>query len=246
VNRDPLASVTVTPEAVRLQADTAGLGSRLIAIMLDSLIQTLLLLPVLIGVLSSGPSDSTVAVVVAILVFAILWLYYPLFEVLWGGRTPGKKAQGIRVIRTNGQPAGFAPVLVRNLVRIVDVYALPFLAVLSMIVTRRHQRLGDLAAGTMVVRDRSMPTPQVLGLPDDPGAPTVDTSVLTEREYELIRSFLARRDGLDPAARAQLAANITAVVRDKLGTSPAGAAPSDEQLLVAVARSYRGRFPERE
>lgn len=238
-----LGGATVTPEAVRLRADVAGLGSRLIAVMVDSLIQAAILVPVLIGFLVGGIGGTGEAVALAVLVFAILWLYFPLFEALWAGRTPGKRAQGIRVIRTNGQPAGFAAIMVRNLVRILDVFLLPFLAVVSMIVTSRHQRLGDLAAGTMVIRDRAMPAPQPLALGDEGLAPVaLDTSALTEREYGLVRSFLARRDSLDAAARAQLAAHIAAVLVDRLGARPAPSDLSDEDLLLAVARSYRARF----
>ena len=243
------AQATVTPEAVRLRVDVAGLGSRSIAWILDTLIQLAILIPVLIGFLGGGLGGTAESVVLAILVFSILWLYFPMFELLWSGQTPGKRAQKIRVVRTDGQPAGFAPVMVRNLVRLVDVFLFPFLAVISMLVTARAQRLGDLAAGTLVIRERALPTPQ----PSEPwegavgeSVPGLDVSRLTEREYGLIRSFLARRSTLEPAAREQLAARLAASVRERLGGGYADTGLGDEQWLQAVVRSYRARFAREE
>lgn len=243
------AEATVTPEAVRLRIDLAGLGSRMIAWLIDTLLQAVILIPVLIGFLADGVTGTGESVVLGILVFSILWLYFPLFEWLWSGQTPGKRAQSIRVIRTDGQPVTFAPVLVRNLVRFVDVLLLPFVGVISMIVTRRAQRLGDLAAGTLVIRERALPAPQAIDLGEGGAAeavPGLDTSRLTEREYGLIRSFLARRASLDPAARQRLAAGLMASVRERLGEQHTDTGLSDERLLEAVARSYRARFARNE
>jgi uncharacterized RDD family membrane protein YckC len=235
---------TVTPEAVQLRVDVAGLGSRMIAWLLDSLIQGVVLVPVAIGFAADGGGGTTELVIFLILLFGIVWLYYPLFEWLWGGRTPGKRAQRIRVVRTDGQPAGFPAVMVRNLVRIVEVMLFPFIAVICMLVTRRAQRLGDLAAGTMVVRERSMPAPQALDLGEGDALrlPGLDTSRLTEREYGLIRSFLSRRQSLDLAARAQLARRLVESVREHVVGGSADAGLDDERLLEAVAQSYRDRF----
>jgi uncharacterized RDD family membrane protein YckC len=237
---------TVTPEAVQLRADVAGLGSRSIALMVDGLIQGVLAVPVLIGFLADGIADTAETVALGLILFVILWLYFPLFEWLWGGQTPGKRAQRIRVVRTSGQPAGFAPVMVRNLLRVVEVYALPFIAVTSMFFTARGQRVGDLAAGTMVIRDRLMPAPQVVTMGEpDPRTPAFDASGLTEREYALLRTFLSRRSELDPAARQELAARLATMARGQLGELPSGSQLRDEELIEAVFRSYRARFASR-
>ena len=237
---------TVTPEAVQLRADVAGVGPRSIAFMVDTLIQVLVLLPILFVPLSDGIGGSFEAIAISLLLFVVLWLYYPAFELLRRGQTPGKRAQGIRVIRTNGQPAGLAPVTVRNLIRIVDVFLLPFLALISIVVTRRGQRLGDLAAGTMVVRERAMPIPPLVGAPGSTGiAATLDTSGLDERDYTVLRTFLARRNGLDPAARQQLAARLAARVRQQVGDRAGSTIAGDEQLIEAAAQSYRARFADR-
>ena len=247
--RADYAASTVTPEAVQLHADVAGVGSRTIALLVDTFLQGLVLLPVLFVSLEQGPGGTGQAIAIGIIVFFVLWFYYPAFELLWHGQTPGKRFQGIRVVRTDGQPAGLAPVLVRNLIRIIDVILLPFLALISMVVTRRSQRLGDLAAGTMVVRERALPAPSALpfGVPSVPSAQasTLDTSAMTERDYTVLRTFLARRSTLDWKARQQLATRLAARVREQLRERPGDTGLTDEQLIEAAAQSYRARFTDR-
>lgn len=245
--RADYAASTVTPEAVKLHADVAGVGSRSIALLVDTFLQAMVLVPVLFVGLGDGLSGTGETVVIAIIVFLVLWLYFPAFEWLWRGQTPGKRFQGIRVVRTDGQPVGLAPVLVRNLVRIVDVMMLPFLALISMVITRRSQRLGDLAAGTMVVRERALPAPTVLSLrvAGDWLAPSLDTTGFTERDYTVLRTFLARRSSLDLHARQQLAARLAARIREQLRERPGDVIVTDEQLIEAVAHSYRARFTDR-
>lgn len=232
---------TVTAEAVRVHVDVAGLGSRMIACLIDSLLQFAVAFGILSAVGVSGGTSSTVEVVVVLLVlFLVVWGYYPLFEFFLHGRTPGKAAQRLRVVRTDGQPAGGASILVRNLIRIVDVFALPFLAVISMVISSRSQRLGDLAAGTMVVREARLVAPEASPPPLRGDLPNLDATGLSEREYDVIRSFLTRRSGLDPAARRNLASQLAASVRNRVGSLPTGL--SDEATLEAVAQSYRRRF----
>jgi uncharacterized RDD family membrane protein YckC len=234
------ADRAITPEAVAVSVDVAGLGSRMIALLLDTLIQVAVLIPILIGFSSGGLEDTAGVVIFSLVVFLIVWGYFPLFEWLWRGRTPGKRAQRLRVVRTDGQPAGGDAILVRNLIRIVDVLAFPFLGVISMLVTSRAQRLGDLAAGTMVVRDHRLSAPRSVGFPERADLPPVDSTGLSEREYDVIRSFLVRRASLDESARAALAARLAASVRGMVGMVPPGL--DDETLLEAAARSYRRRF----
>jgi uncharacterized RDD family membrane protein YckC len=238
---------TVTPEAVQLNADVAGIGSRTIALIVDTFIQGLVLLAVLFVPLGNGFGDQGEAVVVLLVVFVVLWVYYPAFEYGWRGQTPGKRFQKIRVVRTNGQPAGLAPIVVRNLIRIVDVMALPFLALISMFITKRSQRLGDLAAGTMVVHERKLRAPSFLDLraSGDPVVQTLDTSGLSERDYTVMRTFLERRHGLDLKARQELAQRIATRIRERAGGPVGDQVLTDEQVIEAAAQSYRARFSER-
>ena len=236
---------TVTPEAVLLRTDVAGIGSRSIALLVDLLIQAVVLIPVIMAFGGDGLADMGESALLALALFVILWLYFPVFEWLNDGQTPGKRLQRIREVRTTGLPAGFAPVMVRNLIRLIEVYALPFVALLAMFFSPRVQRLGDVAAGTMVIRDRPMPAPQAMAaVPIHPSAPVLDTMRLTEREYTLMRSFLARRSSLDAAAGNQLAANLATMLRRQLGDQPAVASLSDEELIRAAVQSYRARFSE--
>ena len=119
---------------------------------------------------TGGSGDTALVVLYLIGVFVVFLGYYPLFEGFWNGRTPGKRAQGLRVVLTDGQPVTVGPVLVRNLVRIVDFLpAYYMIGAITMILSRRSQRLGDLAAGTIVVRERALPAPRPLALRLDPG-----------------------------------------------------------------------------
>jgi uncharacterized RDD family membrane protein YckC len=231
---------TITPEAVSVSVDVAGLGSRLVALVVDALIQLAILIPVVMILAQVDLGDTAAIVAISITLFLVLWAYFPLFEWFWRGRTPGKRAMRLRVVRTDGQPAGGAAILVRNLIRFVDVWVFPFLAVISMLLTERSQRLGDLAAGTIVVRDRKTIAPAVHTAIERPDLPTVDATGITEREYDVIRSFLLRRPSLQPAVRSDLAATLAHSVRGRIGASPAGV--NDELLLEAVASSYRRRF----
>ena len=233
----------VTPEAVAIELDIAGLGSRMIAALIDGLIQLALL--IVAALLGSGLHlEGTASTVVGIVVgFLVLWGYFFIFEGLWHGRTPGKRGQRLRVVRSDGHPMSGAQMFVRNLVRIVDFLPAYYaVGAISVIVTKRAQRIGDLAAGTIVVRERKPTVPtSATPIPSMPGlGPTVDTTGLSETQYQLVRSFLERRDSLDPEARIRVATQIAAAIQPELGRSPA--LMGVEQLLETVAASYRGRF----
>jgi uncharacterized RDD family membrane protein YckC len=236
---DPRDTV-VTPEAVALFIDTAGLGSRMIALIVDSAIQAAVVIALAIVLANTG-QGTVVGVFYIIALFVIVWGYYPLFEILWSGRTVGKRAQHLRVVRTDGQPAGAGSILVRNIIRIADF--LPgFYAIgsISILLTRRNQRLGDLAAGTMVVRERAAPEPAPLDV-SFPVDRRIDTAGITQRDYIVVRDFLQRRSTFDPSARAALAASIATPLREKVGDDYSA---HDEAFLEALAVSFRERFSQ--
>jgi uncharacterized RDD family membrane protein YckC len=240
----------VTPEAVEVALDVAELGSRVGAGLIDAAILALVVtaLTLLAGVAGSigllGLAADLPAAVFSALALALVWGYFPFFEEVADGRTPGKRALGLRVIQADGRPAGLGAVLLRNLLRPVDLVVVgPVL----MLTTPRRQRLGDLAAGTLVVRQAALPRPAPLAVSYAPDAalPALDTALLGEQEYGLIRSFLERRGQLDPGARAGLAAQLGAMVRARV--PGAEAYGWDEPLLEAVAvtvqRRSRGAAP---
>lgn len=235
-------SPIVTPEGVELSLEPAGLGSRLIAALIDTAIQFAILIAasiIIAGVAAAGVGGDALLVGSVLLVFFVLFGYFPLFEGLWDGRTPGKRAQRLRVIQKSGQPARLAHVLVRNLVRLIDFLPVWYsIGAITMIVTK-NQRLGDLAAGTIVVKEVPAPVPTAVqtrwGTESTSGG-GLDISGVTDAEYGLVRSFLTRRNELEGAARSQLAHQLATALHSKV---PGGAALSDEDFLAAVADAFR-------
>jgi uncharacterized RDD family membrane protein YckC len=241
----------VTPEAVSLDLDTAGLGSRGIAQILDTVIQVGLLLAFVLIVAGFGLEGAAQAAVLLLASLVVFWGYYFVFEGLWNGQTPGKRAQRIRVVRVDGQPVGWTEVIVRNLLRIVDLLpAYYMVGAVSIIVTRNSQRLGDLAAGTIVVHERkaAAPAPFVVApLPPvavDGSTPELpfDASAVSEAHYDVARAFLQRRFELDPEARRTLAANVANSLRRSLAVAPGYRPDQDERFLESVAAAYQARF----
>ena len=148
-----------TPENVLLDAEIAGFGTRCVAALIDYLILFvfLLVLDYLYGRAISGKiTNSTVAVAsVVALQFIIITFYHLIFELMWNGQTPGKHLFGIRVVQSNGLPLTASSAIIRNLVRLFDFLPLLYgIGLITMFATRQTQRLGDLAARTIVIRER--------------------------------------------------------------------------------------------
>lgn len=223
------------PEGIELDYALAGLGSRFIAAAVDTVIRIAVLAAVL-GVLSALGAGSTLLLIVLMIgSFLALFAYDVAFEVWAGGRTPGKRWSGMRVLMATGQPVSFAPSAVRNLMRIVDEWATALVpGTVSILLTKRNQRLGDLAAGTIVVRERRAGTGAV-----SPGElrnlyPALDVTAVSAAELAAIRDFLARRDKLTPESRTRVAGVLAERIAAKVGGVTDGhLAP--EQLLETVA-----------
>jgi uncharacterized RDD family membrane protein YckC len=157
-----------TPELVAIELPLAGIGSRFIAIMVDYLIWgfALLILGLLAAViipalnLFNDISAYWAIGIIVLIVFLLQWGYFALFEAFGNGRTPGKRVARIRVIHQSGRGINFVEALARNLVRAID-YLPSFygVGIVTIFLSRRNQRLGDLVAGTLVVRDREIETP---------------------------------------------------------------------------------------
>jgi uncharacterized RDD family membrane protein YckC len=232
-----------TPEGVELQVVLAGLGSRFIAGSIDLTLQVLaIVILVLITRLFSG-LHGLLVVVFVIAQFAI-WFFYPvLFEVLAAGRTPGKRITHLRVVRTSGAPVDVAASLIRNLMRLIDGPTLLYVpTMISIAVTRRNQRPGDLAAGTVVIRDNP-PARRKDGVfepaPSENDGDGWDASAVTGEEVAAVRRFLERRAGLEPPARRELAIRLARALRPKVSGVPDGLDP--EGFLEALAAHKRRR-----
>ncbi len=242
----------VTPEAVVLSFETAGLGSRVLATLIDLVVQGGVLLLgslalVLLTAAGDGGSSGVVATVLLLLLVTGVLLGYPIaFETLWRGRTPGKAALGLRVVTTEGAPVRFRHAAVRGFLALVDLWGTTgAAAVLAVLLTRDDQRLGDLAAGTIVIRERSgAGTPRATAFPPPYGlesyTATLDVAGLTPDEYGAVRSFLLRARSLPPPVRAGLAGDLARTVAGRLRhTPPPWLAP--EAFLACVAAATQAR-----
>lgn len=235
----------VTPEAVLLEFETAGVGSRTAGELIDVAIQIVALVAVALAADAVGGTASRIAVLV--LTLLILVGYPVAFESLWRGRTPGKAALGLRVVTVEGGPEQFRHAALRAILGLIELWAfVGTLAVVTVIFSRRDQRIGDHAAGTIVLRERaatsttSMPVAFAVPHGYEGYVASLDVSALTAEQYGLIRTFLLRVLDLTGAARASLAATLgndaAAQVRHQ---PPAGL--DAELFLVCVAAAYQQR-----
>jgi len=236
-----------TPEGVQVELVLAGLGSRFTAALIDLVLKGILLIAVLL--VSAVLGD--IGVAIASVALAAIYLGYDIaFEVLAGGRTPGKRRTGLRVLRADGRSVDLLSSAIRNVVRLVDGLVLVYLpGMVSILVTRRNQRLGDLAASTIVVNEaggRPLPAAtlaaepretilQALQPPGQDGAATLDVTAVTPQDVGTLRAFLSRRGDLDPGARADLAARLSSAVRPRVGgaTEHLGAEELVERVVAA-------------
>lgn len=239
---DRSISVT-TPESIAFSYELAGLGSRFLAVWIDLLIQIAILAAIATGLVlaargaSPGPApgwaESFAIAFLAAIVFVVFFGYFILFEALRGGRTPGKQIVGIRVVRDGGYPVDFGSALVRNLVRVAEV-AFGFYAVsaVAALLSKENKRLGDMAAGTIVVRDERVASLAVLREESGSGP---RPALLTAEEYAIVDRFVSRRDGLEPGVRGLLAARIADRLRPRLSADLRKL--DDEDLLSRLSAS---------
>ena len=247
-----------TPEHVDVQFELAGVGSRLAAGLLDLVLLFVALLALWVGggwVLdglrsSGGTARSWLSAGMIILTFCFLWGYFTLFEALNGGRTPGKQALGIRVVMDTGRSLTPPAAVVRNLVRFIDCYfPIPFApALISMFFHPSNKRPGDMAAGTIVVRDH--PTDWTLG-PPVPAAEIVDEPLetgppeLSEDEFRLLDRFLGRINDLTPEVQVRITADLVRRFESRIPRR----GPDPQAYLVQVfaeeQRKRRSRFAPR-
>lgn len=240
----------VTPEGVLLTFEEAGVGSRSLAIAIDLAMQSAALLAlVLMLALAplSGIPSSVATVTLVVMVFAILFGYPVAMETGTRGRTIGKMALGLRVVTTEGAPIQFRQAAIRGGLGIIDFYLIPFgvIAMVVVLLTRRGQRLGDLVAGTIVVRERQAgPSAASYHFPPPYGmegyVSTLDVATLGDERYALVRSFLLRVMEFSPEGRQATGIRLAnAVARRIRHTPPPQVHP--EIFLACVAAAYQAR-----
>lgn len=243
-----------TPENVEFGFRLAGLGSRMSAAAIDYLLVAMLagiltgaclFLAAVAGATLPGVGEFASAGAIAFLLvglFLVLFGYFFFFELVWNGQTPGKRMLGLRVVKDLGQGIGFTDSLVRNLVRVADILpGLYGVGGLTLLLSSRNKRLGDHAAGTLVIAvdNASAPakTPERFerhnSLRDDAALAARVRRETSPEEAELLRDFFQRRESLEIGARLALASRLASHLRKRLAL-PEQAWLSDEQLVRDV------------
>lgn len=223
-----------TPEQIDLDLELAGLGSRFTAQMIDwfwKVILTLVLGVLVIVLVALGGGGGLFddpprwLLAVAVVAVYLLWLGYGIyFEIRGSGQTPGKRAAGIRVIQATGAPVDFRAAGIRNLLGVADFLPVFFLlGAVLVLLTSRRQRLGDLAAGTLVIRERvealgADPAEEMIGYASEKYAFTpAHLAALTREDRNLLREFLRRYDSMERRSRERLAIKMGATFAQKTG-----------------------------
>lgn len=215
-----LGAPIVTGEAVALDLRPAGVATRSLAAVIDFMTQVAILLVLSLVVLRFVLSaDSAADEAIGVTVYVLVLLGYPvLFETLTRGRTLGKMALGLRVVRDDGGPIRFRHAFVRGLVGVVlekPGLSLGSIALITMLVSRSGKRVGDMAAGTVVLQER-VPV-RLAAAPDMPPALAgwahgLDLSRVNDDLALRVRQFLARAHELDVAARENIGSHLVAEV----------------------------------
>jgi uncharacterized RDD family membrane protein YckC len=254
-----------TPENVSFDFEIAGIGSRFLAALVDSLFILLLqILALLIGVLVAVSIDQYqgsvdtflqdhlgwVLGISGLISFIFLWGYYIFFEMVWNGQSPGKRMAKLRVIRVDGRPITLAESLIRNLVRLIDFLPGFYgVGVVTMFIHPQSRRLGDLAAGTLVVHDKgkavslaSLETPGIpIPLSVNTGASEIVLPLerLSSSDLQMVEDFLQRQKQLENAEA--LGSHLLNYLWQKMEL-PAEALPR-QSAMITLAAIYHRNYP---
>ena len=252
---DPAAGeklIIETPEQTSIEFPLAGIGSRFLAVLIDTLIQIAVLIVlglIFIGlgfsfsVTGFGQSSTAAVWISAILIFVyflLMYGYFMLFESIWNGQTQGKRLTHIRVIKDSGQPITAIDAVARNLLRLVDQLPIAYgIGVLCAWISPQSKRLGDYVAGTVVVHEKPFETvaPQ-WDAPAQSATHQYGANRLTPEEFALVETFLSRRGALEAGVRYDTAAGIVRRIESKLTLPPEGK-PSAEKLLEELSYERR-------
>lgn len=246
-----------TPENVTFGYEVVGIGSRFIAGIIDSAIigsaiGLLILLVFWLFRASNAESSSIFLAIGFIIGFAILWGYYIFFEMLWNGRSPGKRIAGLRVIKQDGTPISLSESIIRNLVRTIDsLPALYGLGIITMFIDDQSRRLGDIMAGTLVVRDSEDISLASLTAPRKaaPANATIEdpeeeanrwpVQFLTEADIRLAEEFLSRRYQLNNAQKLGHEITLKLLKKMKVPASNSLFMSNPINALDSIVREFR-------
>jgi uncharacterized membrane protein SpoIIM required for sporulation/uncharacterized RDD family membrane protein YckC len=240
-----------TPELVVFSYTIAGVGSRALAALIDSLICIATIILIMIGVAiastrraagaTPGVFDAWAAAVFVLAIFCVIWGYYVLFEGLADGQTPGKRLLRLRVVRDGGYSVTFGASAVRNLVRLVDIQPLPSygVGIVTVMFSKSGKRLGDIVAGTIVVREALVRELAPASAPVGTGASSAFDTALTEDEFLVVERFMERLPSLDAERRTALATQLASRLTTMSAASDDGPETSAVERLVRLYESER-------
>ncbi|MCX4028883.1 RDD family protein [Endozoicomonas sp. SM1973] len=201
--------VIETPEGISLPLTPAGPGVRILAFLIDAIIRYAIVFAVFLVLQFFGDIGSGIGLIA---MFLFEWFYPVFFDIFRHGVTPGKKSFNLRVIHDDGTPICFSSSVVRNLLRVADFLpSFYILGVLCMMSNRRFQRLGDLAAGTLVVYDS--PSPQFAESRIEGSQPF--PAPLNWQQQQAIIQFSERCNTLSEARQQELANLLTPITQDR-------------------------------
>jgi uncharacterized RDD family membrane protein YckC len=238
-----LGAPVVTGEAVALDLRPAGVATRALAFVIDIAVQVAVLVVVVLVVFRfTINSNEAVIATVVVLTYVLVLLGYPvLFETLTRGRTLGKMALGLRVVRDDGGPIRFRQAFVRGLVGVVvEKPGLSFgsIALLTMLISRSGKRLGDMAAGTVVLQERvpaRIAEPPAMPPALAAWASGLDLSGVGDELALRVRQFLARAHEFDPSARESIGAGLVAELVARTSAPPPAGVPGWAYLAAVLA-----------
>jgi uncharacterized RDD family membrane protein YckC len=247
---DPIEKLIIpTPEQIELEFPIAGLGSRGLALFLDTLLQGAVVILVVIVIQLISPDLSRhwvtagkwMTAAAIFFFFCLYWGYFAVFEVFWNGQTPGKRQANIRVITSSGRPITVFEAIARNFLRVVDLQLAYFVGAVAIAVDKKNRRLGDMVAGTVVVHEIQEQGDSYWYAQHSTAtsSPSVEAiTAMTAQEFQLIETFLNRRLDLPYPQRLQSAKDIADRIGARLSVAPADRT-SPENFLEDVSRRYR-------
>ncbi|GKX56585.1 RDD family protein [Leminorella grimontii] len=227
---DTVRDVT-TPELIEIQLHPAGFLSRGFAFFIDTLIRWAIIAILSIPALFMGKMGIGIGLIV---LFLIEWFYPVFFEVLFNGRTPGKRLAGLKVLHDNGTPVGLSASIIRNFLRFADFLPLCYLfGLLSMLINKEFRRLGDIVAGTIVVY--SVPPTSYFNVPQAP--PLQPDLPLSRETQKAVVSFAGRSSSLTGPRQEELASLLPTL------SKPEGSEVQGAARLIGIANFLIGRKP---
>jgi uncharacterized RDD family membrane protein YckC len=247
---DSIEKLTIeTPEQIELEFPVAGLGSRGLALLIDTLIQGMVVAAVLILIELISPdlsrywvtAEKWMMAAAIFSMFCLYWGYFALFEMFWNGQTPGKRQARIRVITASGRPITVFEAIARNFMRVIDSQLAYVVGAVVIAVDRKNRRLGDLVASTVVVHEIQEEGDSYWYAQQHTGAtlPPIDgITTITAQEFQLIETFLNRRLDIPNLQRMQTAKEIADRFGARLNVAPEDR-PSPETFLEELSRRYR-------